>query len=336
LNLNVARCKIQVDPASVSSDGFLYNLFKVCLLFCDPIIDPRYSKLELIDSCFFFNSDLFDISELTKINATNEDAMSLRNEYRQKNDPKPANFVTEIFFITMSLSYYGFMAMTKTYDNLTKHISELAKQVKTLQEAQSSWAQLDPSVKGSHQAVLHRYESHLDHLIGTKLAMESALLNTVNLEQMIRFYNLIIMWVLKTASSLPPKTNYSDIAYGHSDIRLFPLDCSRDFSALPEWIIENICEFYLFVTKHKPTLFENNPRNEFITFCMVILNNSSCIKNPYLKSKLVEILFLFTLPLYVNQQGQTFGRLDTGFVAHPFAKRFLISSILNFYVGTRC
>ena len=72
---------------------------------------------------------------------------------------------------------------------------------------------------------------------------------------------------------------------------------SNEFVCLPEWVIEDICDFYTFITTRKPTIFENKPRNEFMTFSMVILSNPSYIKNPYLKSKLVEVCCFITLIL---------------------------------------
>ncbi|KAH9246449.1 hypothetical protein BASA81_016009 [Batrachochytrium salamandrivorans] len=49
--------------------------------------------------------------------------------------------------------------------------------------------------------------------------------------------------------------------------QLFPLPATPpvEFSVLPEWIIEDICEFYLFILKNNPVLFENHPRDEIMT-----------------------------------------------------------------------
>lgn len=69
-----------------------------------------------------------------------------------------------------------------------------------------------------------------------------------------------------------------------------------------------------------------------MAFAMVLLSNSSQIKNPYLKSKIIEILFFFTLPLYRTRTGETMGRLDGVLLTHPFSKSHLVSSILHFYV----
>lgn len=102
---------------------------------------------------------------------------------------------------------------------------------------------------------------------------------------------------------------------------------------MPEWIIEDICEFYLFLCRHKPTFFEHHSRDEFLTLSMVILRNPGFVKNPYLKSKFVEILFFFTLALYQTREGEFMGKLDGVFRTHPLCAKYLVPTIIRFYVG---
>lgn len=80
-------------------------------------------------------------------------------------------------------------------------------------------------------------------------------------------------------------------------------------------------------------MLQNTPRDEFMTFAMVFLSNSAYIKNPYLKSKLIEILFYFTLPIYRTHTGEPIGGLEGVLMTHPLAKSHLINSILQFYTG---
>jgi ubiquitin conjugation factor E4 B len=66
---------------------------------------------------------------------------------------------------------------------------------------------------------------------------------------------------------------------------------------------------------------------------MIFLKNFSFIKNPYLKSKFVEVLFFFTMPLYQTRDGEPLGQLDAVFYTHPLAKEFLVHNILKIYIG---
>jgi ubiquitin conjugation factor E4 B len=66
---------------------------------------------------------------------------------------------------------------------------------------------------------------------------------------------------------------------------------------------------------------------------MVFLKNSAYIKNPYLKSKLVEIMYHFTHALYQDATGRTFGFLNDVFMTHPLAREGLVNTLTNFYIG---
>jgi ubiquitin conjugation factor E4 B len=72
IKLNEKRAQMQVDIQTVSSDGFMHNIAAVLLMFCDPFLDVRATKIDKIDSTYFRASKRLDISEDTKINATKE------------------------------------------------------------------------------------------------------------------------------------------------------------------------------------------------------------------------------------------------------------------------
>lgn len=72
IRLNEKRAQMQVDTQTVSSDGFMHNIAAVLLMFCDPFLDIRASKIDKIDPTYFRTSKRIDVSEDTKINATKE------------------------------------------------------------------------------------------------------------------------------------------------------------------------------------------------------------------------------------------------------------------------
>lgn len=72
IRLNEKRAQMQVDTQTVSSDGFMHNIASVLLMFCDPFLDIRASKIDKIDPTYFRTSKRLDVSEDTKINATKE------------------------------------------------------------------------------------------------------------------------------------------------------------------------------------------------------------------------------------------------------------------------
>lgn len=72
IRLNEKRAQMQVDTATVSSDGFMHNIAAVLLMFCNPFLDIRASKIDKIDPTYFRTSKRIDVAEDTKINATKE------------------------------------------------------------------------------------------------------------------------------------------------------------------------------------------------------------------------------------------------------------------------
>ena len=141
-----------------------------------------------------------------------------------------------------------------------------------------------------------------------------------------------MIWLIKTASDGTVQGPWDRVGLGFLQVQLPEVPCPA-FATLPEWMIDDICDFFLFVFRFKPQVFERQSLDEIVTFAMVFLMNGTYLKNPYLKSKLVEILFMITLPLYRSMTGEESGKLDSVFGTNPSAKTYLIPSVLEFYVN---
>jgi ubiquitin conjugation factor E4 B len=123
--------------------------------------------------------------------------------------------------------------------------------LKTSRDSQD-WSQQDARVKHAHEAQIKTYEKQLDVMIGQKLVMECGLLDKNTLEHLGRFYNLVIVWLIKNASGIKGKFDFAGLVRGnYSNVNLFPLDSliPMCFATLPEWIIDDICDFYLFIVR---------------------------------------------------------------------------------------
>lgn len=69
--------------------------------------------------------------------------------------------------------------------------------------------------------------------------------------------------------------------------------------------------------------------DEFIALAITFLTNSEYIKNPYLKAKLVTMLFHGCWPVYHRNKG-VFGDALTG---NKFANDHLLHALMKFYIG---
>lgn len=69
--------------------------------------------------------------------------------------------------------------------------------------------------------------------------------------------------------------------------------------------------------------------DEIIVLCITFLTNSEYIKNPYLKAKLVSLLFHGTWPVYHRQKGI----LGDSLTGTKFANDHLLHALMKFYIG---
>merc|ERR1719166_706558 len=64
------------------------------------------------------------------------------------------------------------------------------------------------------------------------------------------------------------------------------------FRLLPEWVVDDLADFLLFGLQFMPGTVSNLVDNGIVTWLLVSLSNTQHFANPYLVSKLVEILFV--------------------------------------------
>ncbi|KAF9431338.1 hypothetical protein BGZ76_000436, partial [Entomortierella beljakovae] len=310
---NERRAQMQVDRATVSGDGFIYNITEVLMQFCDPFLDSSHSKIDKISQEYFRGQPKIDISKETRICASKE----IVDEYATNTVRPTINFISDIFFLTLGFHHIGISRMYVDYKRFMKDFYEVKDQYSRLKEQETA-GQISPE----NALLIPRYEVQLDQMFTFRLNLESQIMDPIILTHSFQFYNLVMAWLLRMVDPAH--------AYPRSPIK-FPLPetPSKDFAILPEYIIEDIVEYFLFVLRHSPETIGSATLDELITFTMAFLVTPGYIKNPYLKAKLAEILFYMTLP-YRGQRGDdTLGiKLNT----HPVALQCLIPAIMNFYV----
>lgn len=273
LSKNERRAQMQVDRATVSGDGFIYNITEVLMQFCDPFLDNNHSKIDKISQEFFRGSSKIDISKETRICASKE----LVDEYNANASNQAINFISEIFFLTLGFHHIGISRMYVDYKRFMKDFYEIRDQYDRLKEQETA-GQSSPE----NGLLIKRYEAQLDKMLTFRLSLESQIMDPIILNHSFQFYNLVMSWLLRMVDPAN--------AYPRSPIKLpLPAKPSDAFAILPEYIIEDIVEYFLFVLRHSPETVGSSTLDELITFTMVFLITPGYIKNPYLKAKLAEV-----------------------------------------------
>ncbi|CAG8606478.1 30901_t:CDS:10, partial [Racocetra persica] len=314
IKLNERRVQIQVDPLQVGTDGFLMNLTSVLLHFADPIMDLLNPKIDRIDVNYFRKSNRIDISRETKIKATKQEAdayFSIVDE-----SASAPNFVSEIFFLTITMHHYGPLHCYEKYNAFIRDISELQKQYDRMRADQHNWAGTPMAAR--NEEILAHCKTQLEKLTSHRIAYETQLLDQVYLDHSLKFYNLVMNWMLRIVD---PTGKHPE-----KQIQLpLPPTPPDTFAMLPEYIFEDVTELFLFVAKYTPRSCVAS-QDVLIVFIITFLKSSSYIKKPYLKAKLVEILFYFTFRN--DREGGIVDLLNS----HPLALNHLLPALMSFYV----
>lgn len=119
--------------------------------------------------------------------------------------------------------------------------------------------------------------------------------------RLIGFTNFLETWLVRLVD---PKKSHPDpnVKYVYrqgfcrpSAIEQFihsvplPKEIPDVFRMLPEYFVEDIVDFLLFVMKYSPTSFELSGREELIIWSLTFLRSTWYIKNPFLKAKINEV-----------------------------------------------
>ncbi|KAG0374728.1 hypothetical protein BGX24_010026 [Mortierella sp. AD032] len=314
LRKNERRAQMQVDRATVSGDGLIYNMTEILMRFCDPFMDNSHSKVDKISQTFFRGNPKIDISKVTRICAPKEVIDGYASSDEQ---PGSINFISDIFFLTLGFHHIGVSRMYVDYKRFMKDFYEMRDQYDRLKEQETAG-----QLSAENGLLIQRYETQLDKMTTFRLSLESQILDPIILGHSFQFYNLVMVWLLRLVDP--------DQGYPRSPIKLpLPARPSDDFAILPEYIIEDIVEFFIFVLRHSPETVASSSMDELVTFTMIFLSTPGYIKNPHLKAKLVEILFFMTLPYRGQRNDDTLGiKLNT----NPMALQCLVPAIMNFYV----
>ncbi|KAI9321206.1 ubiquitin elongating factor core-domain-containing protein [Dichotomocladium elegans] len=314
LRLNVKRGQMQVDPQTVSSEGFMQNISAILISFSGPFLDVKASKIDKIDPDYLWTSRQLDLTEDTKITAD-----QVQSDARYKNrQVKDHNFITEIFYLTLASLHYGTIRAFVYYNELKKEHAELKRQMERMEQDLS---RLGPSPMQEY--MMNRFKARLEVMTMQKYAFEAMLMDEEFLSETMRFYNLVMSWLIRIV----------DPQHMHpwSMVTLpLPKEVPESFALLPEWIIEDVVEFFVFLGKYcyHMNVFRSNSQEQLVTFIITFLRNTRYINNPHLKAKLVEILFFFTYPIAKGAPGE----LEPMLNSHPLALKHLVPSLMNFYV----
>lgn len=318
MNANHKRRAMQVDPRDVASDGFMMNVTVILDFLCEPFLDSTFSKVDRIDVNYFRRNPRVDIKEETKINADQAQSDAF---YAQKVDGT-SNFITEVFFLALAAHHYGSEAVNAKIKNLDRDIKFYEKHIARM-EAERVKVANRPRELAMFEISLKRHTDVLEKSISLKYTMEGVLLDEKMQSRSLQFMRYVSVWILRVAS----QTDYRPRPDQQLTLPL-PAQQPEAFSCLPEYALQDIVDNFKFVYKYIPQIVLAAVGDETIALCVTFLESSEYIRNPYLKSSLVSLLFSGTWPTYHLKKG-VLGDLLTN---TKFANEYLLHAVMKFYI----
>ncbi|RXW24419.1 hypothetical protein EST38_g1415 [Candolleomyces aberdarensis] len=107
-----------------------------------------------------------------------------------------------------------------------------------------------------------------------------------------------------------------------------PNEVPMAFRCLPEYIVEDIVDYFHFAVQTSPDKFELTGKTELLLFVLTFLTSTWYIKNPFLKSKINDVLFLSIWGYGRERLGVLGDLLNT----HPVALKHLMPALMHFYI----
>jgi len=314
---NVKRTQMQPDEKQVAGDGFMLNMLTVTQMLNQKV------KVEKVDPYYPFHPNARTpklTCDETRLLMTPADAESwldkgLPGLVAANWKEETVNFPTECFFLTLEMHHSGLLPSCRRYQRRLRVIRELQRAVEEVEATEDQWKSLP--VASRNRTLLQKWKDQIKKFAQSKLAADVALLDPSFVQRCYQFYGeQMIPLLLRVLSPSNPAVPSLPL----------PPNVPPLFSAYPEYYLEDMADYFLFVLQFAPQALEDSWTNDLATFFLVLISSTHILKNPYLVSKFVEILFVADPSIQRHSS-----RLHDMVTGHPLGPKILASSLMRFY-----
>ncbi|CAN6636321.1 E4 ubiquitin-protein ligase Ufd2p [Trichomonascus vanleenenianus] len=318
LNMNHRRLAImQTQSGTVSPDGFLMNITYILMRLSEPFSGIFGGKFDKVSFDYFKNDPVFDITEETKINADNEESKRFYDSV-EEDQKQPSNFISHCFYLTCAYIHYGLGGTVQSNVRIKRSIDDLARSVEHFEmELQRMGARNNPQLSGP---MIDRFKNQLKLAKAKKFSLE---VEIFDLDLQVQYMQFILFQMVILLRAAEPGHQYPA---ARPQIP-FPEEEPAFFKNLPEYLLESAVAHTLFLSREFPHVITKIPLKELVVFLVAFMRNTSYIKNPYLKAKLVEILFFGSLSIQ-GRPGLFMEIYDT----EKICLDHLLHAMMNFYI----
>ncbi|CAD6576435.1 MAG: hypothetical protein TREMPRED_001677 [Tremellales sp. Tagirdzhanova-0007] len=317
---NEKRAGMRVDPRTVSSDGFMTNLHVVLLKLFEPVMDINFSKIDKVDPEYFRTSKRIRIDDETKIRGTKEEADSYLAKDGMDVDLLPAsNFISDLFFLINAFQHFGLIKTIGTRARAEKNISEMEKELKHTEASRGDWTG-NPALEAQGEAAVQKLKADIATLHASVHAYDTQIRDPGLTRLNVTFMSFLMTWLVRLVD---PKHQHPATPI----VLPLPTEAPLSFRMLPEYLFDNVAEYYDFLARYEPDALEDFDKDILITFAITFLS-PDYVNNPFLKAKLVSILANGLYPVGYYRKGTLFDRLGL----HALSTQYLMPALIRFFI----
>lgn len=316
VNTNHKRRAMHADPKTISSDGFMVNVTACLDQLCEPFMNTTFSKIEKIDVDYLRRNPRVDIKEETKLNADQQAS----DTFYSAQTTGASNFISEVFFLTLAAHQYGTEAVSARLNSLEKELNHMEKRVEELELERHKYVNDPPNLR-MYEAAVKKFKDQIDSGLSYKHAVQGVLLDDLCQARSMQFMRYVIVWLLRLVAP--------HHAFPTQPLQLpLPPEEPEVFKCLPEYFLDVVVSNFKFIMRNMPQIITSTQADELVILCVTFLESSEYIKNPYLKSGLISIMFHGVWPVYNRPKGI----LGDLLVSLPFATKYLLHGLMKFYI----
>lgn len=320
---NDNRLKMHVDPKSVTADRVMVNAYLVLLKFCGPFLSPTSPKLALIDPCHYFCSNRIPgVADASKNNAeAREYAQFVAEQRLPDHKMGSTNFVSECFFLTIQYFRLGPVRMINELMDLLRDLREAQSAVEMFERAEQHRA-----ANPLNALALKNAKQKIQAMKEVKLALDVYLLDPEIIEDSFSLVLVLVAWLQGLLKDKGVEEEEEEEGEGEEIKKKGEKTTTKRkslFRMLPEFLVESVGEYCLFISRFKPDFWlkHGRPLELLFQLMMSLLDRADLVRNPYLRAKFVDILFGFTDP-----------HLEHLLDVHPVLVEQLAAKMMRFYV----
>lgn len=319
LERNYGRMAMQVDKRTVTPDGIMLNITYMLIKFCMPFVDFTGQKLGKISLDFLRSPEAMNLSQETRLVADADESAQWAS-----NKAASSNFVSQVFFLATAYLQYGAAATIQAEKILKRQIGMFQDRLRQIEERQQS-SNIPVAMLN---VVRQRMQTEFNSIKAQHAALGCVLFSEAIMTPIYEFATFVLVFTMHSAQSTYPPQLFAPGA----GVESVPAEPSPSFRVLPEYIVEAPVAVLVYIMQNITGIVRRDVRIEQLEAVIFFLLCPQYIKNPYLKSRLVELPFYGCMDQRTMMGGSIDGFFRPAFATHPLVQQYLLRALVKLYV----